>query len=96
MAWNQTNGASTSPCAETYKGLSAQDAPETAALAAYINARASSSAGAKMFVDWHSYSQLFMTRTSTICHINLFDISLISQQYDSLRLLVYRCRAGPD
>ncbi|KAH7105522.1 putative carboxypeptidase [Auriculariales sp. MPI-PUGE-AT-0066] len=66
-SWNQSAGASTSPCAEDYKGLAAADAPETQGLQAYINARASSSAGAKMFVDWHSYSQLFMTPYGYTC-----------------------------
>ncbi|KAF9051992.1 putative carboxypeptidase [Panaeolus papilionaceus] len=60
VAWSQTNGASTSPCSETYKGQAAADTPEVRGLSAFIDARASSSAGAKMFVDWHSYSQLFM------------------------------------
>ncbi|PPQ71458.1 hypothetical protein CVT24_011970 [Panaeolus cyanescens] len=60
VAWSQTNGASTSPCADTYKGQSAADTPEVRGLAAFIDARARSSAGAKMFVDWHSYSQLFL------------------------------------
>ncbi|PPQ70189.1 hypothetical protein CVT24_003905 [Panaeolus cyanescens] len=58
--WAQTNGASTNPCADDYKGAAAADAPETRGLAAFIDARAKSSAGAKMYIDWHSYSQLFM------------------------------------
>lgn len=60
--WALTGGASTSPCADDYKGLAAADAPETKGLAAFLDARARSSAGAKMYVDWHSYSQLFMFR----------------------------------
>lgn len=60
VAWSQTNGASTDPCSETYKGAAPVDAPETKGLADFILARSQSSVGAKMFVDWHSYSQLFM------------------------------------
>ncbi|KAH6904176.1 putative carboxypeptidase [Coprinopsis sp. MPI-PUGE-AT-0042] len=57
VAWSQTNGASTSPCSETYKGLAPVDAPETQGLQAFVNARAQSSVGAKMYIDWHSYGQ---------------------------------------
>ncbi|KAJ3514780.1 hypothetical protein NLJ89_g2182 [Agrocybe chaxingu] len=60
VAWSQTNGASTSPCSETFKGLAPLDARETQNLADFINAKANSAVGAKMFLDWHSYSQLFM------------------------------------
>jgi carboxypeptidase A4 len=70
VAWSQTGGASTSPCAETYKGAAPVDAPETQGLAAFIQARAQSSVGAKMYVDWHSYSQLFMFRASQFFSFN--------------------------
>ncbi|KAF9524324.1 putative carboxypeptidase [Crepidotus variabilis] len=67
VSWSATGGASTSPCAEDYKGLAAQDAPETQQLAAFLNARANSAAGAKMYTDWHSYDQLFMTPYGYSC-----------------------------
>ncbi|KAH6890802.1 hypothetical protein BKA70DRAFT_1539383 [Coprinopsis sp. MPI-PUGE-AT-0042] len=60
VQWSQTTGASTNPCAEDFKGRAAADAPETQGLQAFVNAHAQSAAGAKMYVDWHSYSQLFM------------------------------------
>ncbi|CAA7260302.1 unnamed protein product [Cyclocybe aegerita] len=60
IGWAQTNGASTNPCSETFKGLAAHDARETQGLSAFLNARARSPAGAKLYIDWHSYSQLFM------------------------------------
>ncbi|KAH6913460.1 putative carboxypeptidase [Coprinopsis sp. MPI-PUGE-AT-0042] len=56
---NRNWNPSTNPCDETYKGAAPVDAPETKGLAAFIEARAQSSVGAKMYVDWHSYSQLF-------------------------------------
>ena len=59
--WSTTGGASTNPCAEDFKGLSAADAPETQVLQAFSN-KLSSSGGLKLFIDYHSYSQLFMTR----------------------------------
>ncbi|KAK4163834.1 putative carboxypeptidase [Cladorrhinum sp. PSN259] len=64
--WSVTGGASTSPCAEDYKGASASDAPETTALATFLR-NIKSSQGLKLFIDWHSYSQLFMTPYGYSC-----------------------------
>ncbi|KAK4460481.1 putative carboxypeptidase [Cladorrhinum samala] len=64
--WAVTGGASTSPCAEDYKGAAASDAPETTALATFLrNVKAAQ--GLKLFIDWHSYSQLFMTPYGYSC-----------------------------
>ncbi|PVG02521.1 putative carboxypeptidase [Serendipita vermifera] len=57
--WSDPDGASTNPCAEDYKGQAAFDAPETKTLAAFINDRANSTQGVKMYMDWHAYSQMF-------------------------------------
>jgi murein tripeptide amidase MpaA len=57
--WSQRGGASTSPCAEDYKGPSAGDGTETKALAAHLNSVAAGQ-GVKFFMDFHSYSQLIM------------------------------------
>lgn len=46
-------------------GSTAGDTPEYKGLSAFQNALAASPAGAKSYIDWHSYSQLFMTRMST-------------------------------
>jgi carboxypeptidase A4 len=54
--WELTGGASTSPCAETYKGQAAGDTPENKALTAFT-ARLASSKGIKLYIDWHSYGQ---------------------------------------
>ena len=43
-------------------GLAAADAPETKVLAAFNNKLAASTTKLKLFIDYHSYSQLFMTR----------------------------------
>lgn len=45
-------------------GGAPQDAPETAVLASFINKLAASAQKLKLFIDYHSYSQLFMTRMS--------------------------------
>jgi murein tripeptide amidase MpaA len=64
--WSVSGGASTSPCAEDYKGVSASDAPETTALATFLR-NVKSAQGLKLFIDWHSYSQLFMTPYGYSC-----------------------------
>ncbi|KAJ0318092.1 hypothetical protein COL5a_010840 [Colletotrichum fioriniae] len=64
--WSVTGGASTDPCAEDFKGLSQGDAPETAALSAWL-AKTKSAQGLKLFIDFHAYSQLFMTPYGYSC-----------------------------
>ncbi|PQE19302.1 Zinc carboxypeptidase protein [Rutstroemia sp. NJR-2017a BVV2] len=59
--WSVAGGSSTNPCDETYRGLAAADAPETKGLAAFAKSL-KAGAGLKLFIDFHSYSQLFMTR----------------------------------
>ncbi|KAI5778290.1 hypothetical protein EDC01DRAFT_724080 [Geopyxis carbonaria] len=65
--WAVTGGASTSPCAETYKGPSAGSSPEVKALAAFQDALGKSAVGAKFYMDFHSYSQLFMSPYGWSC-----------------------------
>jgi hypothetical protein len=59
--WSVTGGASTNPCDETYKGQAPNDAPETRGLSTYINNLAAGR-GVQLYIDIHSYSQLFLTR----------------------------------
>lgn len=59
--WSVSGGASTNPCAEDFKGSSQGDAPETKALSAYLQS-IKTAQGLKLYIDYHSYSQLFMTR----------------------------------
>lgn len=64
--WSVTGGASTDPCAEDFKGKSQGDAPETQALSAWLQ-KIKSAQGLKLFIDYHSYSQLFMTPYGYSC-----------------------------
>ncbi|KFA72564.1 hypothetical protein S40288_06867 [Stachybotrys chartarum IBT 40288] len=64
--WAPTGGASTNPCAQDYKGPSAASAPETRALASFASSIRSSQ-GLKLYIDWHSYSQLFMSPYGYSC-----------------------------
>ena len=63
-------GSSTSPCDETYRGAAAGDSPENKGLLAQINALAAGK-GVQLFIDVHSYSQLFMTRKTVATLPNL-------------------------
>jgi hypothetical protein len=54
-------GSSTNPCAEDFRGSSQGDAPETKALSGFLQ-QVKNSQGLKLYIDYHSYSQLFMTR----------------------------------
>ncbi|KAK1780894.1 hypothetical protein QBC45DRAFT_449649 [Copromyces sp. CBS 386.78] len=66
IQWSASGGASTSPCDEDYKGAKQSDAPETTALAATLN-KIKAAQGLKLFIDWHSYSQLFMSPYGYTC-----------------------------
>ncbi|KAF6818774.1 zinc carboxypeptidase [Colletotrichum sojae] len=64
--WSVTGGASTDPCAEDFKGVSQGDAPETKALSDFL-AKTKAAQGLKLFIDFHAYSQLFMTPYGYSC-----------------------------
>ena len=59
--WSTSGGASTNPCAEDFKGKAEGDAPETVVLSAWLK-KTQAAQGVKLFIDWHAYSQLLMTR----------------------------------
>lgn len=56
--WSVSGGASTNPCAETYRGLAAGDAPEIRALQTFTSGLRTR--GIKLFIDWHSYGQYIL------------------------------------
>ena len=57
--WSQANGASTNPCAEDYKGQAQGDTVENKALKAQLDGL-SAGKGVMLYMDIHSYSQLWM------------------------------------
>lgn len=71
IQWAQSAGASTNPCDETYKGAAAGDAPENLAFRTQLDSIAAGK-GLKLYIDFHSYSQLFMTRKLTD-HFSLYE-----------------------
>ncbi|KAG9118696.1 hypothetical protein FRC07_006666 [Ceratobasidium sp. 392] len=54
-------------------GATAGDSPENKGLAAFINARANSAVGAKLYIDWHSYGLYFMGPYGYSCSANAAD-----------------------
>ncbi|KAL8801450.1 MAG: hypothetical protein Q9200_006947 [Gallowayella weberi] len=78
--WSTPGGASTDPCAQDFKGLSPADAPETVVLANFVNNIQSSPQKLKLFIDYHSYSQLFMTPYGYSCTV----LSAQNTEYQSL------------
>lgn len=71
--WDIPGGASTDPCNDAFKGRSPGDSAEFKALSAYNNKLAGSAAGAKLYIDWHSYSQLFMSPYAYSCNVTALD-----------------------
>ncbi|OAA34208.1 carboxypeptidase [Metarhizium rileyi] len=63
--WDQP-GSSTNPCGETFRGSSEGDAPETRALSKFLQ-DVKNAQGLKLYIDIHSYSQLFMTPYGYSC-----------------------------
>ncbi|KZM18637.1 metallocarboxypeptidase [Ascochyta rabiei] len=54
-----TRGASDNECSQTYRGVRPRDAPENAAMDDFLrNIR--DEQGIKLYIDWHSYSQLIL------------------------------------
>jgi hypothetical protein len=58
--WNVSGGASTNPCAETYKGQAAGDTPENQALVAFSQKLRNQGNGIRLYIDWHSYGQYIL------------------------------------
>ncbi|KAJ1300074.1 hypothetical protein OPQ81_002556 [Rhizoctonia solani] len=68
-----TGGASTDPCDELYQGASAGDSPEFQGLSAFLNAKANSAAGVKLYIDFHAYGLYFMGPYGYSCTTNAPD-----------------------
>ncbi|KAF1850604.1 uncharacterized protein K460DRAFT_301829 [Cucurbitaria berberidis CBS 394.84] len=59
--WDATpRGASPNECSQTYRGEKPRDAPENAGLDDFAR-KLRDSQGIKLFIDWHSYSQLILS-----------------------------------
>lgn len=64
--WDSLNGASNDPCAHDFRGWASADTPETQVLS-YELQKIHMKQGLQLYIDWHAYSQLFMTPYAHSC-----------------------------
>lgn len=74
-------------------GTAPSSAPENVGLTNYVNALAKASTGLKLFIDYHSYSQLFMTRKPTFSPSPAYFPFIPSQSTDLAPAYGYSCTA---
>ncbi|KAH8822888.1 zinc carboxypeptidase [Flagelloscypha sp. PMI_526] len=67
--WSDTGGASTSPCAEDYKGTAVASTSEIKGLQAFSQALIAGK-GITLYIDFHSYGQLFLFPYGYDCTTN--------------------------
>ncbi|ROV88540.1 hypothetical protein VMCG_10366 [Cytospora schulzeri] len=77
--WNTPNGSSTDPCDRAFRGATAGDAPETQALVKALH-EIHRQQGLKLYIDWHSFSQVFMTPYGYNC-------SYLAENNDEMQLI---------
>ncbi|KAF3936032.1 hypothetical protein ABW19_dt0209978 [Dactylella cylindrospora] len=66
--WGAGGGASTSPCAQDYQGVSAGNTAEYKGLEAFLNNLVKTT-GVKLYIDYHSYSQMILSPWGYTCDI---------------------------
>ncbi|KAF3924390.1 hypothetical protein AA313_de0204254 [Arthrobotrys entomopaga] len=64
--WDLPGGASTSKCAEDYRGTAAGSTPEYQGLSAFLK-DLKDTVGVKLYIDYHSYSQLILAPYGYTC-----------------------------
>ncbi|KAJ3338230.1 hypothetical protein HDU93_009819 [Gonapodya sp. JEL0774] len=64
--WN-TGGSSHNPCSEAYLGPSPFSAPEPKAIADYVLGRKAAGVDVRAYIDFHAYSQLWMSPWGYTC-----------------------------
>ncbi|KAI8850012.1 hypothetical protein BC829DRAFT_170918 [Chytridium lagenaria] len=70
-----TAGASSEPCSQTYHGPSSFSSPESKALSTYIQ----SLPNVVSYIDFHSYSQLWLFPNTLSCNTPIPDFDLLSR-----------------
>ncbi|KAF2036347.1 hypothetical protein EK21DRAFT_96277 [Setomelanomma holmii] len=66
--WEVAGGASTNPCAETYKGVQPGDSPENLGLRTQVN-QLRDSRGIRLYLDVHSYGQYILWPYGYDCNL---------------------------
>lgn len=73
--WSNSGGASTNPCDQDFKGLSAGNTAEYQGLSSFIQ-NLVQTVGVKAYIDYHSYSQLILSPWGYTCTQNAPDAAL--------------------
>ncbi|KAG8694501.1 hypothetical protein FRC08_008446 [Ceratobasidium sp. 394] len=73
--WKVPGGSSGWYCSDTYRGEVEGDSPETKGISSFLDARAKSAVGAKLYIDWHSYGLYFMGPYGYTCWNNPANIT---------------------
>lgn len=80
IMWGQSNGASTDTNAEDYKGTAPNSTPEVSSITTYYQ----NLKNVVGFVDFHSYSQLWMYPYGKFCLIKGYDCTHNAPDYKDL------------
>lgn len=71
---------SSDPCGETFRGRCPGDTPENIVLSALSRELAATPGGIRLFIDWHSYSQLILLPWGFSCEPDVLPKNLQAQR----------------
>ncbi|KAF4838814.1 Metallocarboxypeptidase A-like protein [Colletotrichum tropicale] len=81
--WNyplEDGSVSSDPCSQTFRGLSPGDTTENVVLSALSRKLAATPGGIRLFIDWHSYSQLILLPWGFSCAPDVLPKNLQAQR----------------
>ncbi|OHE93806.1 zinc carboxypeptidase [Colletotrichum orchidophilum] len=76
----EDGSVSANPCGETFRGIAPGDTPENVVLSALSRELAASAGGVRLFIDWHSYSQLILLPWGFSCEPDVLPKNLQAQR----------------
>ncbi|KAK1580533.1 zinc carboxypeptidase [Colletotrichum navitas] len=76
----EDGSVSADPCSETFHGLTPGDTPENIVLSALSRKLAAKPGGVRLFIDWHSYSQLILLPWGFSCQSEVLPKNLQAQR----------------
>ncbi|GJC90923.1 metallocarboxypeptidase A-like protein ARB_03789 [Colletotrichum liriopes] len=76
----EDGSVSADPCGQTFRGRCAGDTPENIVLSALSRKLAATPGGIRLFIDWHSYSQLILLPWGFSCQPEVLPKNLQAQR----------------